>query len=380
MDKIQFSKTDYYVTYRSEKIVFLPKEYHLFNYLYQKPSRIFSREELLNAVWPRENPVDRTVDDHIYRVRKKIQPLASVVDIKTIRGQGYLLSIKAVQKSPLLKDNEVYTQVKSLFHTYHRYGQGDALQLLAENQNVFGFQIDIPNLLYFHFMKGDFSWFLEAQEITFWEKCFYLLHIYSLVESDKEKCFDYFSCALLVEEIPDYHRLEIKILNRLSLLIFSKQLDEATTLLHQSKKEIVEKKIEGFIPIILLSELWLTLLQKDFLKIEERMEETEKKLASYSYLRENAHFSIIKGIYWLLKNNEPKAKDFFDDGFQLLQEARFIPGMLMNINMIVFCLAEFEISSTTLAYYQELKEKYIQEYKLNELHSKIELQLQYHLK
>ncbi|WP_409369142.1 winged helix-turn-helix domain-containing protein [Lysinibacillus sp. 38-6] len=380
MEKIQFSQTDYYVTYRSEKIVFLPKEYHLFNYLYQNPSRIFTREELLNAVWSMENPIDRTVDDHIYRVRKKIQPLSPIMEIKTIRGQGYLLILKEIHKSPLLTDNEVSTQVKSLFHTYHRYGQGDALKLLAENQNVFGFQIDLPNLLYFHFMKGDFSWFLEAHEITFWEKCFYLLHIYSLVESDKEKCFDYFTCALLAEEIPDYHRSEMKLLNRLSLLIFSKQLDEAATLLHQCKKEIVEKNMEGFIPLILLSELWLTLLQQDILRIEATMQETETKLASYPYLRENAHFSIIKGIYWLLKNNQLKAKDFFDEGFQLLQEAKFIPGILMNINMIVFCLEDFGISGTLQTYYQKLKDKYIQEYKLNELHSKIELQLQYHLK
>ncbi|MFJ7661751.1 winged helix-turn-helix domain-containing protein [Lysinibacillus sp. NPDC097162] len=380
MEKIQFSKTDYNVTYRSEKIVFLPREYHLFKYLYQNPSRIFSREELLNAVWPMENPVDRTVDDHIYRVRKKIQPLSSVVEIETIRGQGYLLSMKEVQKSPLLKDDEVSTQVKSLFRKYHRYGQGDALKLLAENQNVFGFQIDLPNLLYLHFMKGDFSWFLDAQEITFWEKCFYLLHIYSLIEPDKKKCLDYFTCALSAEDIPEYHRLEIKLLNRLSLLIFTKQLDKAATLLHRSKNEIYEKNLEGFIPLILLSELWLTLLQKDLLKIEERMEETENKLASFPYLRENANLSIIKGCYWLLKNNESKAKDYFDEGFQLLLEAKFIPGVLMNINMILFCVDDFGVSGTLQTDYKELKQQYISKYKLNEIHSKIEHQLQYNLK
>ncbi|MFJ7406347.1 MULTISPECIES: winged helix-turn-helix domain-containing protein [unclassified Lysinibacillus] len=380
MEKIQFSKTDYNVTYRSEKIVFLPREYHLFKYLYQNPSRIFSREELLNAVWPMENPVDRTVDDHIYRVRKKIHPLSSVVEIETIRGQGYLLSMKEVQKSPLLKDDEVSTQVKSLFRKYHRYGQGDALKLLAENQNVFGFQIDLPNLLYLHFMKGDFSWFLDAQEINFWEKCFYLLHIYSLIEPDKKKCFDYFTCALSAEEIPEYHRLEIKLLNRLSLLIFTKQLDKAATLLHRSKNEIYEKNLEGFIPLILLSELWLTLLHKDILKIEERMEETENKLASFPYLRENANLSIIKGCYWLLKNNESKAKDYFDEGFQLLLEAKFIPGVLMNINMILFCVDDFGVSGTLQTDYKELKEQYISKFKLNEIHSKIEHQLQYNLK
>lgn len=380
MEKIKFSNTGYEVTYRSEEIIFLPREYQLFKFLYQNPSRIFSREELLDAVWPMEDPVDRTVDDHIYRVRKKIKHLSSVVEIETIRGQGYLLSTKEVHESPLLKDNEVSTQVKSLFHKYHRYGQGDALKLLEENQNVFGFQIDLPNLLYLHFMKGDFSWFLEAQEITFWEKCYYLLHIYSFIELDKMKCLDYFTCALSAEEIPEYYRLEMKLLNHLSLLIYTKKLDEAATLLHQSKKEIYEKNIEGFIPLILLSELCLALLQKDFQEIEVRMEETKKNLVNYPYLRENANFSIVKGIYCLLKKNESKAEDYFDEGFQLLQEAKFIPGVLININMILFYLDEFGMNGRLQTYYQELKKKCIREYKLNELHSKIELQLKYHLK
>ena len=229
-------------------------------------------------------------------------------------------------------------------------------------------------------MKGDFSWFLEAQNITFWEKCFYLLHIYSFTESDKSKCLDYFTCALSVESIPEYHRLEMRLLNRLSLLIFTKQLDEAANLLDQSKKEIYEKNIEGFIPLILLSELYLALLQRDFQEIEKRMEETDKILVSYPYLRENANFLIIKGIYYLLKNNEPTAENYFNEGFQLIQEAKFIPGMFLNINIILFFIEEFGMNGELQTYYQELQKKQMQAFKLNELHSKIELQLKYHLK
>ncbi|MGE7978917.1 winged helix-turn-helix domain-containing protein [Psychrobacillus sp. NPDC093200] len=72
MEKIKFSNTGHKVNYRSEEIIFLPREFQLFKFLYQYPSRVFSREELLNAVWPMEDPVDRTVDDHIYRIRKKL--------------------------------------------------------------------------------------------------------------------------------------------------------------------------------------------------------------------------------------------------------------------------------------------------------------------
>lgn len=381
MEKIKFSNTSYKVNYRSEEIFFLPREYQLFKFLYQYPSRIFSREELLDAVWSMEDPVDRTVDDHIYRIRKKIEPLSSVVNIKTVRGQGYLLLIKEVHDSPLLKDSEVSIHVKNLFQKYHRFGHGDALKLLQENQDVFGFQIDLPNLLYLHFMKGDFSWFLDEQEdISFWEKCFYLLHVYLLIESDKIKCLDYFTFALSAEEIPEYHRLEIKLLNRLSLLIFTNQLSEAVNLLRQSKIEIDEKNIEGFIPLISILELYITLLQKDFQEIEERIEETEKKLVNYPYLREKGNFSIIKGIYYFLKNDEFKAEDYFNEGFQLLQEAKYIPGILTNINIILFFIEESGMNSRLQTYYQELQRKYMKSYKLNELHNKIEFQLERYLK
>ncbi|MGE7023376.1 winged helix-turn-helix domain-containing protein [Solibacillus cecembensis] len=380
MEKIKFSNTGHKVNYRSEEIIFLPKEFQLFRFLYQYPSRIFSREELLDAVWPMEDPVDRTVDDHIYRIRKKIEPLSSVINIETVRGQGYLLLTKEVHESPLLKDDEVSTQFNNLFHKYHRFGQGDALKLFQENQDVFGFQIDLPNLMYLHFMKGDFSWFLEKRDITFWEKCFYLLHIYSLIELDKTKCLDYFTVALSAEKMPEYHRLEIKLLSRLSLLIITNQLGEALNLLRQSKIEIYEKNIEGFIPLITLSELYIALLQKDFQEIEKRMGDTEEKLVNFPYLRENANFIIAKGIYCMLKNNESKAEDYFNEGFQLLQESKFIPGMLLNINIILFFLEESGMNSRLQTYYQERQKKYMKEYKLNELHSKIELQLKHHLK
>lgn len=381
MEKIKFSNTGHKVNYRSEEIIFLPREFQLFKFLYQYPSRVFSREELLNAVWPMEDPVDRTVDDHIYRIRKKIEPLSSVVNIETVRGQGYLLLTKEVHESPLLKDEEVSIQVKNLFQKYHRFGQGDALKLLQENQDVFSFQIDLPNLLYLHFMKGDFSWFLEQQkDIPFWEKCYYLLHIYSLIGLDKTKCLDYFTFALSVEEIPEYHRLEIKLLNRLSLLIFTNQLGEAVNLLRQSKIEIYEKNIEEFIPLISLSELYIALLQKDFEEIKVKIEETEKKLINYPYLRENANFSIVKGIYCLLKKKKSKAADYFNEGFQLLQEAKYVPGMLININIILFFIEEYGLNGRLQTYYQELQKKYMKDYNLNELHSKIEIQLKHHLK
>lgn len=381
MREINFLNNSFKVRYRSEEIDFLPKEFFLLQFLYQNPSRIFSREELLDAVWAMEAPTDRTVDDHIYRVRKKLDPLSSVIRIETVRGQGYMLRVnKEVFESPLLNDKEVSSNVKTLFQKYHLYGHGDALRLLEENQAVFGFEVDLQSRIYLHFMKGDFMWFLETAEASFWDKCYYFLHIFSYIESDKKKCLDYFTRALIGEELPDYHRLEIKLLNRLSLLIFTKQIDEAEHLLSHSKKEIYEKKLEGFIPMISISELYLAFLREDFNNIEIMMDKMEKLLLKYPYLREKASFLIIKGIYFLTKKELTTAERYFKNGFKLYQDAKYIPGIFIGLNTILFFLKEFKLNNHVHSYYHKLWKKYAEEFNFADLNYRIKIQLDAHLK
>jgi DNA-binding response OmpR family regulator len=65
-----------------------PKEYELLLLLASHPGRAFSREFLVERLWGYEyDGVDRTVDTHIVRLRKK---LAAVGDqIVTVWGVGY---------------------------------------------------------------------------------------------------------------------------------------------------------------------------------------------------------------------------------------------------------------------------------------------------
>jgi len=51
------------------------KEFKLLAYLIKNPRRVISRDELLNEVWGYENyPCTRTVDNHILKLRKKLEP------------------------------------------------------------------------------------------------------------------------------------------------------------------------------------------------------------------------------------------------------------------------------------------------------------------
>lgn len=91
MGKIILRNANYTVEYDSEEIQLLRKEFLLFEFLYKNRGQTFSRDALLDAVWPLEAPSDRTVDDHIYRLRKKIKTLEILCNYR--HGERIRLSV-----------------------------------------------------------------------------------------------------------------------------------------------------------------------------------------------------------------------------------------------------------------------------------------------
>ncbi len=76
---------------RQERDVDLsPTEYRLLEHLMQNPGRVYSREQLLDAVWGHDIYVDeRTVDVHVGRLRKLLNKGRRSDPIRTVRGVGY---------------------------------------------------------------------------------------------------------------------------------------------------------------------------------------------------------------------------------------------------------------------------------------------------
>ena len=69
-----------------------PTEFRLLDYLMQHPGRVFSREQLLDAVWGSDVYVEaRTVDVHIGRLRKALNRDDESDPIRTVRSAGYSL-------------------------------------------------------------------------------------------------------------------------------------------------------------------------------------------------------------------------------------------------------------------------------------------------
>ena len=69
-----------------------PTEYKLLDHLIQHPGRVFSREQLLDAVWGSDVYVEaRTVDVHVGRLRKALNIEGVSDPIRTVRSAGYSL-------------------------------------------------------------------------------------------------------------------------------------------------------------------------------------------------------------------------------------------------------------------------------------------------
>ena len=72
-----------------------PTEFRLLDHFMQHPGRVFSREQLLDAVWGSDVYVEaRTVDVHVGRLRKSLMQHSDVDPIRTVRSAGYSLDLE----------------------------------------------------------------------------------------------------------------------------------------------------------------------------------------------------------------------------------------------------------------------------------------------
>jgi DNA-binding response OmpR family regulator len=90
--RIDFTSME--ATRAGKPITLTTQEFKLLKYLAASADRVVSREELLNEVWGYQNyPSTRTVDNHILRLRQKLEPdPASPRYLMTMKGAGYKFS------------------------------------------------------------------------------------------------------------------------------------------------------------------------------------------------------------------------------------------------------------------------------------------------
>jgi two-component system phosphate regulon response regulator PhoB len=78
------------VTAAEERLQLSPAEFKLLHFLLTHPGRVYSRTQLLDQVWGDHVYIEeRTVDVHIRRLRKALEPTGHDRLIDTVRGAGY---------------------------------------------------------------------------------------------------------------------------------------------------------------------------------------------------------------------------------------------------------------------------------------------------
>ena len=86
---IYFSKME--VVREGKVITLTAQEFKTLKFMVQNPERVITRDELLNEVWGYHNyPSTRTVDNHILKLRQKLEKEpANPVHFRTVHGVGY---------------------------------------------------------------------------------------------------------------------------------------------------------------------------------------------------------------------------------------------------------------------------------------------------
>jgi DNA-binding response OmpR family regulator len=83
------------VSLAGQEVTLTATEFRLLEYLMSRPGVVFSREQLLDAVWGHDRAVtDRTVDVYILRLRQKIEIAGGTSFIRSVRGFGYSFSVE----------------------------------------------------------------------------------------------------------------------------------------------------------------------------------------------------------------------------------------------------------------------------------------------
>ena len=95
--RLAIDPASYRVSHSGKPVPLSTLEFRLLYYLASRPNRVFTRDQLLDAVWGTDRFVTpRSVDVYVRRLREKIESdPENPIHLKTVRGAGYLFETRA---------------------------------------------------------------------------------------------------------------------------------------------------------------------------------------------------------------------------------------------------------------------------------------------
>ncbi|AKG33618.1 winged helix-turn-helix domain-containing protein [Paenibacillus durus] len=357
---LEFNENGHTVSAGGITVELFAKESNLLRFLYRNRGRAFSRGQLLDSVWPLEYPVERTVDDHIYRLRKKLVPFEGLT-IRTVRGFGYCLTVReqatGIDARPSVQDEELREKMREVFVKYHQYGQGKSMLALARQQDILGYELDPFYSVYVHFVQGDLEWLLSGGDPPGSERAYWLLLFYMFAGEPKD-ALDYCERVLAARLLPPSQHREMEILNILELYALTGVPEKAIERLKLTRRVIAEPGYENFDTPVSTAEMFVHLMMGTPDEEMQRMAGAiEDLLQAKPFLREIGSYTVIKGLWMLRKNERRTGEALLDEGLEVLELSGFVPIRLFGLYRITqFCrqFAPFKGVEAVLRKYEAL--------------------------
>ncbi|MCQ4088030.1 helix-turn-helix domain-containing protein [Saccharibacillus sp. JS10] len=335
MSNLTFNDERLYIESHGTHISLLSKEYALFRFLYIHVNRVFSREQLLDRVWAGEYPVDRTVDDHVYRLRKKLKGLPGL-KIETVRNVGYCLTQSIspdLSANESFKDPAVQEAMNGVFARYHRLGEGRAMLALANQKQMLGFELNVYYELYIHFVEGDLQWFLETSEPPMRERIYWLLLFYIFVNTSEHKS-ELCEQALDLRALPAYGHEEMEILNIANLYASEGKIEKAKHTLSRGREKAIANRLDGFLIPIEISELYIHLIDGQLQTAYRQSLYISELLEQAPYLRELADYQMLEGTRLWLSGEIAHGQQLLGQGLETFERSGFVPNRLLALHRV----------------------------------------------
>lgn len=338
MTPIWFDPAALTVSCGTETAALLAQEYALLKYLYDRRGQVFSREQLLDRVWPDRYPDERTVDDHIYRIRRKLARLPQLA-VVTVRGCGYCLRLTeaAAAPNPSVMDEEIRASVQGLFRKYHLLGQGRSMLTLAAQQDALGIEVDAFYAVFLHFIQGDLAWLLRTDEVPPEHRLYWVLLYYSLT-ADAQASLAMFERALKLDVLPPEQKRELYILNIVDLYADTGRTAQAEARIAVARDVVERDGLAGFAMPVALAELYVRIVKDDLAAAAQSMEALERMLAEAPYLRELGRFHALRAMLLLRSGRMKEAAQAADMGLHVLRQSQNVPLALMSVRQLLRCL------------------------------------------
>ncbi|AJY77313.1 winged helix-turn-helix domain-containing protein [Paenibacillus beijingensis] len=373
MARIYFEPDRFAVMCGPERMMLLKKEFELLKFLYENESRAFTREQLLDRVWPLEYPVERTVDDHIYRLRKKLKRWPSL-DINTVRGYGYSLTIKERQAplNPSLHDAELNENMRLMLKKYHLFGQGKSMLALASQQDELGFKLDPFYRIYIRFLQGDIAWFLDTDEFPIAQRLYGMLLLFRVTARESGRCLELYEQALESGLLSAEQHREMLILNVLDLYAECGRTDIAIERLELTRRTIEADRLHGFTMPAAIAEMYVHLLAGNGESADRLADTIEGMLGEAPYLREIGQYRVVKGLRLLGMGQRAEAAEMLGDGLDMLGMAGNAPLQLWSVQQILNFLTYYANEETLLRKYTLVYADLDREYGLEKHRDRLE--------